>query len=50
VPVGEEPAGLLRSAERLLRCAAIPGAWIALDALRARVAALVWEVNTSVDG
>ena len=50
VPVGEEPAGLLRSAEQLLRRAAIPGAWAALDALRARVAALVWEVNTGVDG
>jgi hypothetical protein len=50
VPVGEEPAGLLRSAEQLLRRTAIPGASTALDALRARLAALVWEVNTSVDG
>ena len=39
VPVGEEPADLLRSAEQLLRRTAIPGAWTALDALRARVAA-----------
>jgi hypothetical protein len=50
VPVGKEPASLLRSAEQLLRRTAIPGAWTALDALRARLAALVWEVNTSVDG
>jgi hypothetical protein len=50
VPVGEEPAGLLSSAEQLLRRTAIPGASTALDALRARLAALVWEVNTSVDG
>jgi hypothetical protein len=49
VPVGEEPAGLLRSAEQLLRTA-IPGAWGALDALRARVAHLVWKANTSGDG
>ena len=50
VPVGDEPADLLRSAEQLLRRTAIPGAWTALDALRARVAHLVWEANTSVDG
>ena len=49
LPVGDEPANLLRSAERLLRRIAIPGAWAALDALRARVAHLVWEANTSVD-
>jgi hypothetical protein len=51
VPVGDEPADLLRSAEQLLRRTPIPGLWAAaLDALRARVAALVWEANTSVDG
>jgi hypothetical protein len=51
VPVGDEPADLLRSAEQLLRRTPIPGVWAAaLDALRARVAALVWEANTSVDG
>ena len=50
VPVGEEPAGLLRSAERLLRRAAIPGVWAALDALRARVDQLLWEANSGVDG
>ena len=50
VPVGDEPADLLRSAEQLLQRAAIPGVWAALDALRVRVAALVWEVNASVNG
>jgi hypothetical protein len=50
VPVGDEPAGLLRAAEQLLRRTATPGAWAALDALRTRVAHLVWEANTSVDG
>lgn len=50
VPVGEEPADLLRSAEQLLRRISTPGAWTALDALRARVAHLVWEASTSVDG
>ena len=50
VPVGDEPADLLRSAEQLLRRAGIPGAWTALGALRARLSGLVWEVNTSVDG
>ena len=48
VPVGDEPAGLLRSAEQLLRRVAIPGAWAGLDGLRARVADLVWEANTGV--
>jgi hypothetical protein len=50
VPVGDEPADLLRSAEQLLQRTAIPGTWAALDALRARVAHLVWEATTSVDG
>ncbi len=40
VPVAHEPAGLLRSAEQLLRrVATTPGAWIELHALQARVAA-----------
>jgi hypothetical protein len=50
VPVGDEPADLLRSAEQLLRRTTVPGVWAALDALRARVADLVWEANTGVDG
>ena len=51
VPVGHEPAGLLRSAEQLLRrVATTPGAWIELHALQARVADLVWEANTGVGG
>ena len=50
VPVGAEPAVLLRSAEQLLRRISIPGAWPAFDALRARVAHLVYEANSSVDG
>jgi hypothetical protein len=50
VPVGADPADLLRSAEQLLQRIAIPGVWAALDALRARVAHLVWEANSSVDG
>jgi hypothetical protein len=50
VPVGDEPAELLRSAEQLLRRTAIPGVWAALDALRARVDHLVWEASTGVDG
>ena len=49
VPVGDEPAGLLRSAEQLLRRVTAPGAGTALDRLRARVADLVWEANTGVD-
>jgi hypothetical protein len=50
VPGGDEPASLLRSAEQLMRRIAIPGTWGALDVLRVRVAHLVWEANTSVDG
>ena len=46
VPVGNEPAALLRSAERLLRRITTRGAWTGLDGLRARVADLVWEANT----
>jgi hypothetical protein len=48
VPVGDEPAGLLRSAAQLLRRVANPGAWPELEGLRARVADLVWEANTGV--
>jgi hypothetical protein len=50
MPVGAEPAVLLRSAEQLLQRIAMPGARAALDALRARVGQLVWEANPSVDG
>jgi hypothetical protein len=50
VPVGYEPAGLLRSAELLLRRLAPIAASDALDDLRATVADLVWEVNTGVGG
>ena len=48
VPVGDEPAGLLRSAEQLLRRIATPGAWTELDGLRTQVADLLWEANTGV--
>jgi len=50
VPVGEEPAGLLRSAELLLRRVTTHGAGTGLHGLRAEVADLVWEANTSVGG
>ena len=49
VPVGDEPAGLLRSAEQLLRVTT-PAAGTRLDGLRTRVADLVWEANTGVGG
>ena len=48
VPVGDEPVGLLRSAEQLLRRVATPGAWIEPHCLEARVADLVWGANTGV--
>ena len=50
VPVGDEPAGLLRSAEVLLRRLAPIAASDVLDDLRATVADLVWEANTGVGG
>jgi hypothetical protein len=50
VPVGDDPAGLLRSAEQLLRRVATPGAGTGLQALRTQVADLVWEANTGVGG
>src|SRR5215203_1295070 len=46
VPVGDEPASLLRSAEQLLRRVTTPGAGTGLHVLRAQVADLVWEANT----
>jgi hypothetical protein len=46
MPVGQDPAGLLRSAEQLLRHLCVAGAPARLHNLRARVAALVWEANT----
>jgi hypothetical protein len=48
VPVGDEPASLLRSAEQLLRRVAPIAASDALDDLRTTVADLVWEANTGV--
>jgi hypothetical protein len=48
VPVGDEPTGLLRSAELLLRRVAPMAASDAFDDLRATVADLVWEANTGV--
>jgi hypothetical protein len=51
VPVGDEPASLLRSAELLLRrVTTTPGAGTGLHFLRAQVADLVWEANTGVGG
>ena len=50
VPVGDEPAGLLRSAEQLLRRVTTPEAGIGLHALRTQVVDLVWEANTGVGG
>jgi hypothetical protein len=50
VPVGDEPAGLLRSAEQLLRRVTTPGAGTGLDGLRTQVADLVWEANTGAGG
>jgi hypothetical protein len=50
VPVGDEPAALLRSAEQLLRRVTTPGAGSELHALRMQVAALVWEASTGVGG
>jgi hypothetical protein len=47
VPVGGEPADLLRSAELLRRLAPV-AASDALDDLRATVADLAWEANTGV--
>ena len=48
VPVGDEPASLLKSAELLLRRVAPIARSDALDDLRATVADLVWEANTNV--
>ena len=49
IPVGNEPPGLLRSAEQLLRRVTTPGAGTGLHVLRTQVADLVGEANTSVD-
>jgi hypothetical protein len=49
VPVGDDPAGLLRSAEQLLRHLSLAGVPPALDDLRAQVVELVWEANTGAD-
>jgi hypothetical protein len=50
VPVGNEPADLLVSAELLLRRVAPIARSDAFDDLRATVADLVWEANTGVGG
>ena len=50
VPVGDEPGGLLRSAEQLLWRVTTPGAGTGLYALWTQVADLVWEANTGVCG
>ena len=50
VPVGDEPAGLLRSAEQLLRRIDTAGTDAAVHGLPARVGDLVWEANTGVGG
>jgi hypothetical protein len=50
VPVGDEPARPLRSAELLLRRVAPIARSDALDDLRATVADLVWEAYTGVGG
>ena len=50
VPVGDEPADLLKSAELLLRRLAPIAAQDAVDDLQATVADLVGEANTDVGG
>jgi hypothetical protein len=50
VPVGDEPAGLLRSAEQLLRHVTTLEAGTGLHVLGTQVADLVWEANTGVGG
>src|SRR5688572_27965041 len=45
VPVGDEPAALVRSAEQLLRRVTTPGAGTRLHGLRAQVADLVSDAN-----
>jgi|SRR5687767_8717120 hypothetical protein len=49
VPVGHDPAGLLRSAEQLLRRMDTQRTGTALHVLWVRLADLVWEANTGVD-
>jgi hypothetical protein len=48
LPVGDEPAGLLRSAEQLLLRVTTPGAGTGLVGLRKQVADLVGEASTGV--
>ena len=50
VPIGGDPAGLLRSADQLLRRLTTPTGPTSLHQLQARVADLVWEANTGVGG
>lgn len=46
VPVGDDPARLLRSAEQLLRHLSLAGAPAAVHDLQLQVIELVWEANT----
>lgn len=46
VPAGDDAAGMLLSAERLLHHLTLAGAPTALEDVRARVGELVWEANT----
>jgi hypothetical protein len=46
VPAGDDPAGLLRSAERLLAHLRASDAPEAVHALHARVSDLLWEANS----
>ena len=50
VPVGDEPAALVRAAEQLLRRVTTPGAGTRLHGLRTQVADQGWEANPGVGG
>jgi hypothetical protein len=49
IPLGENPAELLRSAEELLRRICTEDPPSRLRALHSRVSALVWEANSGAD-
>src|SRR4051794_40650852 len=49
VPVGDDPAGLLRSAHQLLTGLKVGAAAPGLEDLYSQVAELVWEANTGAD-
>ena len=50
VPIGNDPAGLLRSADQLLRRLTTAASPPSLHQLQTRVADLVWEANTGAGG